>query len=407
MHILFVVPYTPNLIRVRPYNLIRSLTYNGNKVTVLAVYSDASELNDLKELTKFCFQVQGFFLPRWKSYWNCVKALPSSSPLQSHFCWHPQLASRISDLVTNHSKNNPIDIVHVEHLRGVRYGLFTKSIGPVTPVVWDSVDSISLLFSQASASSTDHLKRYVTKFELSRTKEFEAKMVGRFERMLVTSMIDKEAFISYSENNLASENINIVPNGVDLEYFTPSQSRKREQNTIVISGKMSYHANIAMVNHFVENIFPIVKTSVPNVKLWIVGKDPPGRILAMQQDPSIRVTGMVPDIRPYLQGATIAVAPLTYGAGIQNKVLEAMACGTPVVSSNQAIAALDVVPNRDIIQADDPVDFGQQVIHLLNNHSLRHGIGLAGRDYIEKNHQWGVIASHLEGIYNEVICSCG
>jgi sugar transferase (PEP-CTERM/EpsH1 system associated) len=404
MHILFVVPYTPNLIRVRPYNLIRSLAYNGNKVTLLAVYSEESELNDLKELKKFCYQVQGFFLPRWKSYWNCVKALPSSTPLQSHFCWHPQLASRISDLVTNHNKNNPIDIVHVEHLRGVRYGLFTKTIGRVAPVVWDSVDSISLLFSQASASSTDQLKRYVTKFELSRTKKFEAQMVGRFERMLVTSIIDKEAFISYSDNTQASENINILPNGVDLEYFTPNHSIKREQNTIVISGKMSYHANIAMVIHFVESIFPIVKASIPDVNLWIVGKDPPERILAMEQDPCITVTGVVPDIRPYLQGATIAVAPLTYGAGIQNKVLEAMACGTPVVSSSQAIAAIDVLPDREIIQADDPVEFGQKVINLLNNHSLRHGIGLAGRDYIENNHQWGVIASQLEGIYHEVVC---
>ena len=271
--------------------------------------------------------------------------------------------------------------------------------------MWDSVDSISLLFEQASASSTEQLSRYITRFELVRTRKFEGRMVGRFERLLVTSLADKKAFISYSENNRASDNINIIPNGVDSVYFTPNQSMKREQNTIVISGKMSYHANVAMVTHFVEEIFPQIKTICPEVKLWIVGKDPPGKIMSMGQDPSIEVTGMVPDIRPYLQRAALAVAPLTYGAGIQNKVLEAMACGTPVVSTNQAIAALDVLPDRDILIADNSSDFANQVSYLLSDQSLRQNVGLAGRTYIEKNHEWGSIATRLEVIYNEIICS--
>ena len=403
MHILFVVPYTPNLIRVRPYNLIRSLTANGNKVSVLSVYNQESELTDLEELRNYCHFVQGFFLPRWKSYWNCLKALPGPQPLQSHYCWHPKLADRIKELLSSVSEEDSVDIIHIEHLRGAKYGLYTKTIDNLAPVVWDSVDSISLLFEQASASSTEQLSRYITRFELDRTRKFEGRMVGRFERLLVTSLADKKAFISYSGNNRASDNINIIPNGVDSVYFTPNQSMKREQNTIVISGKMSYHANVAMVTHFVEEIFPQIKTICPEVKLWIVGKDPPGKIMSMGQDPSIEVTGMVPDIRPYLQRAALAVAPLTYGAGIQNKVLEAMACGTPVVSTNQAIAALDVLPDRDILIADNSYDFANQVSYLLSDQSLRQDVGLAGRTYIEKNHEWGSIATRLEGIYNEVI----
>jgi len=403
MHILFVVPYTPNLIRVRPYNLIRSLAANGNKVSVLTVYTEDSELKDLEELRNYCHLVQGFFLPRWKSYWNCLKALPSSKPLQSQYCWHPELASRIKELLSSASDEDPIDIVHIEHLRGVQYGLYIKTVDNFTPVVWDSVDSISYLFEQASAFSTERLSRYITKFELARTKKFENKMVGRFERLLVTSNIDQNAYITYSENNKAYENINIVPNGVDLEYFNHTEYIEREPNSIIISGKMSYHANVAMVTHFVEDIYPKIKTSCPEVKLWIVGKDPPGKIISMGQDPSIEVTGMVPDIRPYLQRATVAVAPLTYGAGIQNKVLEAMACATPVDSTGKAIVALDVVPNRDILKADNASDFTDKVIMLFSNQTLRQEIGLAGRRYVENNHHWGSIATRLEGIYNEII----
>jgi glycosyltransferase involved in cell wall biosynthesis len=403
MHILFVVPYTPNLIRVRPYNLIRSLAANGNKISVLTIYSEESELKDLEELRNYCHLVQGFFLPRWKSYWNCLKALPSSKPLQSQYCWHPELASRIKELLSSAGDEDPIDIVHIEHLRGVQYGLYIKTLDNFTPVVWDSVDSISYLFEQASAFSTDRLSRYITKFELARTKKFENKMVGRFDRLLVTSNIDQNAYITYSENNKAYENINIVPNGVDLEYFNHTEYIEREPNSIIISGKMSYHANISMVTFFVEKIFPIIKNNFQGVRLWIVGKDPPEKIVSYGQNASIEVTGMVPDIRPYLQKAIVSVTPLTYGAGIQLKVLEAMACATPVVSTSKATNPLSVIPDQDILIADDEPEFARKVIRLLNNPSLQRKVGLAGRRYVENNHHWGSIATRLEGIYNEII----
>jgi glycosyltransferase involved in cell wall biosynthesis len=323
--------------------------------------------------------------------------------LQSQYCWHPELASRIKELLSSAGDEEPIDIVHIEHLRGVQYGLYIKKVDKRTPVVWDSVDSISLLFEQASASSAEHINRLITQFELVRTRNFETQMIGRFERLLVTSNADKEAYISYSDNHHADENINILPNGVDLEYFNHKDNTEREPNSIIISGKMSYHANVAMVTHFVEDIFPQIKNICPEVMLWIVGKDPPGKIISMGQDLSIEVTGMVPDIRPYLQRAAVAVAPLTYGAGIQNKVLEAMACATPVVSTGKAIVALDVVPNRDILKADNDSDFTDKVITLFSNQTLRQEVGLAGRRYVENNHHWGSIATRLEGIYNEII----
>jgi glycosyltransferase involved in cell wall biosynthesis len=112
---------------------------------------------------------------------------------------------------------------------------------------------------------------------------------------------------------------------------------------------------------------------------------------------------MVPDIRPYLQKAIVSVTPLTYGAGIQLKVLEAMACATPVVSTSKATNPLSVIPDQDILIADDEPEFARKVIRLLNNPSLQRKVGLAGRRYVENNHHWGSIATRLEGIYNEII----
>jgi glycosyltransferase involved in cell wall biosynthesis len=144
---------------------------------------------------------------------------------------------------------------------------------------------------------------------------------------------------------------------------------------------------------------PLVWSEKADVKVQIVGKDPTTSISKMAKNPNILVTGTVPDIRPYLQGAALAVAPITYGAGIQNKILEAMACATPVVTSTRAMSALLAKPGRDLLVAESVNEFADAVLSLLNNARLRQEIGQAGREYIEKNHDWVKITARLEEIY--------
>jgi polysaccharide biosynthesis protein PslH len=139
------------------------------------------------------------------------------------------------------------------------------------------------------------------------------------------------------------------------------------------------------------------------VKVYIVGKDPSREIKSRADDPRIIVTGTVDDIRPYLQKATASVTPILYGAGIQNKVLEAMACATPVVSTPQAISALSIKPGQEVITAQDPEDFARAVVCLLNDPSLQGKVGRAGRRYVESNHMWGKIVEDLANIYTEAI----
>jgi glycosyltransferase involved in cell wall biosynthesis len=198
------------------------------------------------------------------------------------------------------------------------------------------------------------------------------------------------------------EIISVIPNGVDLNYFSPNENLARERATLVFSGKMSYHANITMVLYLIREIMPIIWTERPDVKLWIVGKDPPREILNLGDQPNITVTGFVEDIRPFLQRATVAVVPLQYGAGSQVKVLEAMACETPVVVTSKAVSALSVVDGEEILVANDPEDFSKSVLKLLNIPNYRYKISQYGRKYVEENHNWESIVTQLEGIYHEV-----
>jgi glycosyltransferase involved in cell wall biosynthesis len=165
---------------------------------------------------------------------------------------------------------------------------------------------------------------------------------------------------------------------------------------------MSYHANVAAALDLASRVMPQVWTHRPDARLTIAGKDPTPELLALTADRRITVTGTVPDLRPYLARATVAVSPMRYGVGIQNKLLEAMAMATPVVSTPQAIAALQVQPGRDLLVADTAQAIAEGVMALLTDETQRHRVGQAGRHYVETNHNWNAAAEKLEMVYQEV-----
>lgn len=425
MHILYIVPYTPNPIRVRPYNLIRSLQRLGHEVTVATLWEDESERADLARLSAQGIEVISRPLTRQRALGNVLRALPTRAPLQASYCWQPALAADIEQAL----QDSDYDIIHAEHLRGAIYterGRQSAIRNPhsAIPIVWDSVDCISHLFTQAASRSRSRKGKLITRLELGRTRRHEARLVGRFDRVLVTSPTDKEALEALQKPGFLEKPgfflpppIQVLPNGVDTAYFTPNGPRAG--NTIMVTGKMSYHANVTMVMTLVEEIMPRVWAQRPDVQLYIVGKGPPAEITRL--DPTwsptrepplvgasqarVVVTGRVEHVPPYLQEATLAVAPVPYGAGIQNKVLEAMACGAPVVASPQASSALDAQDGRDLCIAEDADAFATAILDLLADQQERERLGRAGRAYVEEHHSWKAITQDLVNIYASTIHS--
>jgi polysaccharide biosynthesis protein PslH len=409
MRILFVVPYTPNLIRVRPYNLIRHLAALGHEITVGTLTTNEAEKTDAMALSEFCTDVVSRELTRPQSLLNCLIAFPSREPLQAAYCWQPDLAHDLANMLFEPSGRPAFDVIHIEHLRGARYGLFLQRImvekGHRIPTVWDSVDCISFLFEQAALQSRNLAGRWMTRIDLGRTRTYEGSLITRFDRVLVTSPKDKQELSALAVHKAADQQISVLPNGVDLAYFEPSPINNRESSSLVISGKMSYHANVTMVLHLVQDIMPQVWASRPEVTLTIVGKDPPHEIRALDNPPQVIVTGTVPDIRPFLWRASLAVAPIQYGAGIQNKVLEAMACATPVVVSSQAATALTAKPGRDFLVADSAMAFAEQIIRSIDDPLQLQSLSRAGRSYVEASHNWRSIATRLAEDYERVMNS--
>jgi polysaccharide biosynthesis protein PslH len=401
MRIAYIVPYVPNLIRTRPYNLINQLASLGHEVTVFTLGSGHQDLIDAQALKGHGRDVHYYAQPVWRSLLNSAAAVPSRKPLQSVYSWQRDMALQIAQ----RASQNQFDILHVEHLRGSRYGSFLKSRFPSLPVVWDSVDCISHLFQQAANHSRSFFGKFMTRFELSRTRRTEGDLARRFDHVLVTSPSDRNALLGLVPLGKSPSEISVLPNGVDLEYFHPSAEFQRDPETIIFSGKMSYHANISMAKYLVEEIMPRIWKVRPAARLYIVGKDPASAIKKMTQNPLITVTGTVDDIRPFLWRATVSVVPLLYGAGIQNKILEAMATGTPVVTTCQALSALQAQPGKDLFVSDDPDGFSQAVLQLIANRDLQQKTGDAGVIYVRTFHSWDSIASQLVNIYQQILDS--
>ncbi len=426
LRVLFVSPYAPNRVRTRPFHLIKALAALGHRVTLATVCANRSDRADVDVLRP---ELDGAIvedLTTVSSLVNCLRALPSGEPLQAHYCWNAELARR----VVAAARGGAFDVVHVEHLRGVKYGLaiaeaLRSSRTAAAPVIWDSVDCISLLFEHASEMSPALRTRLAARLELGRTRRFEGRLASSFAGVAVTSELDRDALLELDRRwrndagraaaKRPAPHVRVVPNGVDLEYFRPVAAESEKADAVVFSGKMSYHANAAAVRRLVDGVMPRIWAKRPSTELWIVGKDPGPEIRALgvpsegcepypgpRGDRRVKITGTVEDMRPYLQRAAIAVAPLRYAVGIQNKVLEAMACGTPVVVSDAAARSLAAQPHREIFVGSSNSELAGYALALLDNERLRRQTAVDGRRYVENLHDWLRIAGDLEDLYGSV-----
>jgi sugar transferase (PEP-CTERM/EpsH1 system associated) len=396
MRILYVTPYVPSLIRVRPYNLIRYLARQGHQVTVLALRSSADELAHAEALREEGVEVETVFLPRRTSLLNCVRALPTRTPLQAAYCWSSAMEARLRALMAERQ----FDLVHVEHLRGAHFGAAAGGV----PRVYDSVDCISLLFDHTRRESPRRTSRLVARIELGRTRRYESRLLTMYDAVLVTSPGDKMALerLSNSSSRDRRAPVVVLTNGVDLDYFAP-MDMPRDPESLVFSGKMSYHANVAAALYLAQEIMPLVWARRPQAILTLAGKNPPAVIRALASDPRIRVTGYVPDIRPYLARAAVSVSPIRYGVGVQNKVLEAMAMAAPVVTTPQACGALEVHDEEHLLIGEGADMLACQIERVLADPALADNLGCSGRRYVETHHDWQVTTGRLEQVYQRAI----
>ena len=180
----------------------------------------------------------------------------------------------------------------------------------------------------------------------------------------------------------------VIPNGVDTEYFRRDVLGLPQSFEIVFLGRMDYFPNVDGIVHFTNEIFPLVRRQIPSAMLRIVGSSPVREVRNLARLPGVSVTGSVPDVRPYLSNAVTAIAPLRIARGTQNKVLECMAMGVPVVTTPEVAKGVQAVPGQHLLVASDSKVFASQVIDVLQKTELRNALSVAGRLQVETSHSW-------------------
>jgi glycosyltransferase involved in cell wall biosynthesis len=404
MRVLFVVPYPPSRIRVRTYGFVRRLAQQ-HEVTVIALGGSAHELSDARHLQDEGISVQVILEPRWRPYLRVLGRGVAGSgqhPLQVTFAAAPGLrAAVVSEL-----RARRYDLVHVEHVRALSA---IPSHLPV-PVVWDAVDCVSLLFEEAARFSATPLVRAIGQIECRRLRAYERYHIGRFRHVLVTSERDRQALLdligseSAADAARADSQVVVLPHGIDRQDLREGEGA-RQPGTLIFSGKMDFHANVAGARMLAERILPLIWRQRPEVRLTIAGSNPPSVVQRLARDPRITVTGYVPDLRPYIAHAWVAISPLPYAVGIQNKVLEAMALGTPVVASPSAASGLQAVPDRDLLVAGTPDAFAAAVLRVLDEPAVWQRLSERGLAYVASFHNWETIIGRLTTVYARAVAA--
>ena len=197
----------------------------------------------------------------------------------------------------------------------------------------------------------------------------------------------------------------LAPNGVDVDFFQIDESVRRDNRTAIYMGDYKYFPNTDAVLYFAREILPRVRARRGDFQLMLLGKDAPQAIRELHNDPQTAVTvaGLVPDTRPYLQGSAMFVCPLRSGSGTRFKLMEALACGCPVISTTVGAEGLNAIDGKHMLLRDDPQSFADAILDLLDDPQRGADMGRAGREWVAAHHGWERSAAQLQQVYDQVI----
>ena len=387
MNLLFIAnrfPYPPfRGDKLKIYNLATQLAKHHTLHLITFAESD-KDYDYIPELQSIFKTIEVVRLPKWKSVLNVGLGMFGKLPLQVNYFKSTRFNNALSQLL----KKEKFDAVHVQHLRMAQYAIHKKELKRIL----DLPDAFSLYWQRRKTVKRNILVTLLDNIESKRVMAYEKYILNEFNLNLVCSVEDKNFLIKTH----GITNISVLPNGVDTHKFKPMVHDYSAADTLLFTGNMDYAPNVDAVVYFVEDVFPLIKKEHPNVKFIIAGQRPIDKVLALANGHDIEVTGFIPELQTMYNSASIVVAPLRFGAGTQNKVLEAMAMGIPVVCSNIGFEGLGIADGDGAFMRTNAKDFAKTVNLLLTDEALRKSTGTKGSEAIANNFSWEKIAALLD-----------
>ncbi len=370
------VPYPPDKgDRIRNYHLLRQLSAKCS-VTLACLADEVVLPATILELERFANLTKIVPVSKYRRWVRAGLSVLGGGSLSEGAFYESELMAWI---VKQH-RAEPFDAVVVSASSLVPY--LEHDAFKDVPRYVDVVDVDSQKWYDFS-SSKSWPKSSIYRLEGARVRKVEQRMTHWAAGISLVSPAEAAMFDRFTRPGAAFS----ATNGVDLDYFQATHDSVQPQ-TCAFVGALDYLPNIDAAVWFANEVWPRVLSVSPGAEFWLIGRKPAASVQALADRPGIRLIGQVPDVRPHLGRAAVAVVPMRLSRGLQNKVLEAMAMGKPTIAAPPALAALSAVVGQDLQSAETPDEWVKTILALFENPSQAQAIGAAGRAFVEEHHHW-------------------
>jgi glycosyltransferase involved in cell wall biosynthesis len=388
MKILYVVPFVPWPVRVRSFNLIPRLA-RKHKIHLVCASNGDPTPEQLEWVKRYCATATFLRHGRLQALRQCAAALTTELPLRIAYCRSERVQRDVRQLCIELEP----DVVYVERWRAL--GFVPADLG--LPVVCDPTDSMTL-YNQRLMKAGAWWERAIAWEEYRKFRSYEGKLARRVNVSVFCSTLDLDCV----KGQAANARFELVPNGVDCEQFFFKEPIEESQDLLVFTGNYTYRPNRHAVEYFMAHIFPRIRRNIPTATFVAVGNGAQKALARFRGEPGFTAVDFVPELRPYLAKATVAVAPLTVGSGVSNKLAEGFAVGTPVVATSLACGDLKVNNGQELLIADSAEAFSDSVVRLLTDPQLRNSLRARARRFVGDNYDWEVVVERMDRVLQTV-----
>jgi sugar transferase (PEP-CTERM/EpsH1 system associated) len=398
--------------RIRVLNLIRRLC-RIHRVTLLTFITSSVDEQGAGYLREMGVEVVGVRLQQRKLIvalrsllQNCLQG----KPLTVAKYYSVEMARALENLL----KSRRFHIIHFEMLHAGQYWVLDTGYSILDTRIQHPASSIqypvrtvlgeqnvdSSVWYRLARTEPNPLRKLIFYSQYRSFMSYESRICRYFDACICVSMQDQKELASLCPGTA----IEVVPNGVDPDYFRPGETEE-DETRLVFTGSMDWHPNEDAVLYFCERIFPLIRAELPEIEFYIVGSNPTDRVLKLREIQGVIVTGSVEDVRPYISSAAVYIVPLRIGGGTRLKILQALAMKKAVISTSIGCEGLDLQQDKHLLVADEPRQFAARAVQLVRDRSMRSRLGDDGRALVQERYDWDVIARKLELVYRRLICN--
>ena len=366
--------------KLRAFNQIKQLAKN-NEVVLCALNTDKKVRKEdaFKALQPHCISVTFIDISKLSILINIIKAFFKGLPLQCGYFYNAKAHKKIRNIIKKHKP----DMLFGQLLRVAEYIRHENTSKTI-----DYQDVFSMGMKRRCDIAPFYMKPFFN-MEYRRLKRYEHDIFDDFDVKTIISLPDREHI-----DHPKKDEILIVPNGVDHEYYTPRECEKKYD--IVFTGNMSYAPNVNAVEYLANYILPLVWKKLPDAKMYIAGATPDPRVKKVASD-RIIISGWLDDMRDAYAQSKIFIAPMRIGTGLQNKLLEAMAMRLPCITTSLANNSLLASEEKnEILVGDNEQELAEHIITLLTNKDKADEIAQNGYDFVHRVYDWGMATKIME-----------